>query len=118
MKNQTPTSAHGVPASFLCKFGREVTAVLSGFDHLRFRATLRLLFVTAKLEAYLSACHGLIKNFKTFAEATTAKIKAAAYASARPARRPRLPENDTRCRHTPQPICREVTCQRHALVPQ
>jgi hypothetical protein len=88
MKNQTPTSAHGVPDSFLCKFGREVTAVLSGFDRLRFRATLRLLFVPAKMEAYLSACHVLIKDFKTFAEVTTAKIKAAAYASAQSAGRP------------------------------
>jgi len=88
MNNQTPTSAHGVSDSFLCKFGRDVTAVLSGFDRLRFRATLRMLFVPAKMEAYLSACHVLIKNFKTFAEATTATIKAAAYASARSAGRP------------------------------
>jgi hypothetical protein len=90
MKIQSPTSAHGVPDAFLAKFGHDVTAVLSGFDRLRFRATLRLLFVPAKMEAYLSACHVLIKNFKTFAEATTAKVKALAYAAARAAGRPDL----------------------------
>lgn len=90
MKNQIPTSTHGVPDAFLTKFGRDVTAVLAGFDRLRFRATLRLLFVPAIMEAYLNACHVLIKNFKTFAEATTARIKAAAYASAQTAGRPAL----------------------------
>ena len=90
MKNQTPTPTHGVADTFLNKFGGDVTAVLSGFDRLRFRATLRMLFVPAKMEIYLSACHVLLKNFKPFAEATTAKIKAAAYASARAAGRPAL----------------------------
>ena len=90
MKIQTPIPTHGVPDAFLNKFGHDVTAVLSGFDRLRFRATLRLLFVPAKMEAYLSACRVLIKNFKTFAEATTAKVKAVAYAAARAAGRPDL----------------------------
>jgi hypothetical protein len=90
MKNQTPTPTHGVPEAFLTKFGQHVTAVLSGFDRLRFRATLRMLFVPAKMELYLNVCHVLIKNFKTFAEATTARIKAAAYASAQAAGRPAL----------------------------
>ena len=90
MNIPTPTPTHGVPDSFLNKFGRDVTGVLSGFDRLRFRATLRMLFVPAIMETYLSVCHVLIKNFKTFAEATTAKIKAAAYASAHAAGRPAL----------------------------
>jgi hypothetical protein len=90
MKNQTSTPTHGVPDAFLTKFGRDVTAVLAGFDRLRFRATLRLLFVPAFMEGYLNACHVLIKDFRTFAEATTAKVKAAAYAAARAAGRPDL----------------------------
>jgi hypothetical protein len=90
MKNQTSTPTHGVPDAFLSKFGQHLTGVLAGFDRLRFRATLRLLFVPAAMEAYLNACHVLIKNFKTFAEATTARIKAAAYASAHAAGRPAL----------------------------
>ena len=90
MKNQTPTPTHGVPDSFLNNFGRHVTAILAGFDRLRFRATLRLLFVARGMEAYLNACHVLIKDFKAFAEATTARIKAAAYAAARAAGRPAL----------------------------
>jgi len=78
MKNQTPTFAHGVPDTLLAKFGRPLTGALSGFDRLRFRAPLRRLFVPAALEAYLNACHVLIKNFKPFAEATTTRIQAAA----------------------------------------
>lgn len=87
MKIQTPTPTHGVPDAFLTQFGQPVIAVLSGFDRLRFRAILRMLFVPALMETYLSVCHVLIKNFKTFAEATTARIKAIAYAP-RSSRRP------------------------------
>jgi hypothetical protein len=90
MKKQTPTPTHGVPDALLTKFGRDVTAVLAGFDRLRFRAPLRLLFVPAFMEGYLNACHVRIKDFKTFAEATAAKVKAAAYAAARAAGRPDL----------------------------
>jgi hypothetical protein len=90
MNPQTPTSTHGVPDAFLTKFGKDVTAVLAGFDRLRFRATLRMLFVPAIMERYLGYCHVLIKDFKTFAEATTAKVKAAAYAATEAAGRPAL----------------------------
>lgn len=90
MKNQTVISTHGVPEVFLNKFGHHITAVLSGFDRLRFRATLRLLFVPAKMAAYLCHCQVRIKDFKSFAEGITARIKAAAYASAQAAGRPAL----------------------------
>jgi hypothetical protein len=90
MKSQTPTPTHGVPDAFLNKFGRDVTAVLSGFDRLRFRATLRMLFVPDIMETYLKVCHVLIKDFKTFAQATTDRIKALAYAAAQAAGRPAL----------------------------
>jgi hypothetical protein len=91
MKNQPSTiSALGVPECFLAKFGKHITAALSGFDRLRFRATLRMLFVPSAMEVYLNVCHVLIKDFKAFAEATTAKIKAAAYAAAQAAGRPAI----------------------------
>ena len=88
MNNHTPTSGHGVPDAFLNKFGPHVTGILSGFDRLRFRGTLRMLFDPAKMELYLSVCGVLIKEFKTFAEGLTQRVKAAAYQAAHTAGRP------------------------------
>lgn len=86
----TPQSfgARGVPESFLDRFGGQVAAILSGFDRIRFRATLRVLFVPAMMEAYLRACRVLLKDFKGFALNVSGRIKAAAYASAKAAGRP------------------------------
>ena len=47
MQNQTAPIPHGVPESFYSKFGHHVTAILSGFDRIRFRGTLRMLFEPA-----------------------------------------------------------------------
>ena len=55
-----------------------MTGVLSGFDRLRLRGTLRHLFQPTVMEAYLNACRILIKDFGTFAQGLTARIKAAA----------------------------------------
>lgn len=88
MKNQTPTSGHGVPDAFFTKFGQHVTGILGGFDRLRFRATQRLLFQPSSMERYLAVCKVLIKNFKSFAEGITLRVKAAAYEAAAQAKRP------------------------------
>jgi hypothetical protein len=88
MQNQTAPRPHGVPESFYSKFGHHVTAVLSGFDRIRFRGTLRMLFDPAMMERYLGYCGRLIKNFKSFAESITAKVKASAYKAAAVAGRP------------------------------
>ncbi len=88
MKNSTTAPAHGVPDSFLNKFGGHVTAVLAGFDRLRFRATLRLLHVPRGMAAYLNASRVLLKDFKAHAEATTERIRTTAFAAARAAGRP------------------------------
>ena len=61
---------------------------MSGFDRLRLRGTLRHLFRPTVMEAYLNACRILIKEFGTFAQGLTARIKTAAYASAEQAGRP------------------------------
>src|ERR1700730_18924999 len=53
MQNQTAPRPHGVPESFYSKFGQYVTAVLSGFDRIRFRATLRPLFCPEGPAVYL-----------------------------------------------------------------
>jgi hypothetical protein len=88
MQNQTAPAPHGVPESFYSKFGQQITAVLSGFDRIRFRGTLRVLYQPGIMEQYLGYCGVLIKNFKSFAESTTAKVKAAAYRAAALAGRP------------------------------
>jgi len=65
-----------------------LTGVLSGFDRLRLRGTLRNLFQPTVMEAYLNACHVLIKNFGVFAQGLTTRIKSAAYTRAEAAGRP------------------------------
>jgi hypothetical protein len=67
MQNFPPTT-HSVPESFLTKFGSYITAVLSGFDRIRFRGVLRMLFKPLEMDFYLSRCGVLIKDFKAFAE--------------------------------------------------
>ena len=88
MNSQTRPTGGGVPPVFLNRFGHSILGVLSGFDRLRLRGTLRHLFQPTVMEAYLNACRVLIKDFGTFAQALTARIKAAAYAAAEGARRP------------------------------
>src|SRR5262245_30009965 len=88
MQSQTTPRPHGVPESFYSKFGKLITAVLSGFDRIRFRASLRMLYQPAVMERYLGYCGVKLKEFKSFAEGITAKVKAAAYQAAAEARRP------------------------------
>lgn len=88
MKDQTPTSGHGAPDAFVSKYGDKITGILAGFDRVRFRATLRLLFKPGVLETYLQACDVLIKHFKPFAEKITQRIRRAAWQAAETAGRP------------------------------
>jgi hypothetical protein len=88
MNTQTSSVDAGVPPAFLNRFGSSIIGVLSGFDRLRLRGTLRHLFQPTVMEAYLNACRVLIKDFKSLAEDLTGRIKAAAYDSAQKAGRP------------------------------
>jgi hypothetical protein len=88
MKDNTLTVSNGVPEAFITKFGTAIQGVLCGFDRLRFRATQRLLFQPNSMESYLATCKVLIKNFRTFAEGITQRVKAAAYQAAAKANRP------------------------------
>ena len=77
-----PNPLHpNVPEKFLDKFGAHVTGVLSGFDRLRLRGTLRMLFDPKVFEVYLKRCHVLIKDFGSFAEKITKRVRNAAYES-------------------------------------
>src|SRR5262249_39506453 len=75
MQSQNTPRPHGVPESFYSKFGKLITAVLSGFDRIRFRASLRMLYQAGVMERYFGYCGVRLKEFKSFAEATTAKVK-------------------------------------------
>lgn len=88
MKNQTPIYGHGVPEAFVSKFGTQITGILAGFDRVRFRATLRLLFKPGVMESYLQACDVLIKHFKPFAERITQRIRQTAWEAAEAQGRP------------------------------
>jgi len=60
---------------FLDHYASEVKGVLSGWDRLAFRGTLRWLAYLAGLERFLSSCHIQLKNFMPWAEAMTRKVR-------------------------------------------
>lgn len=72
-------SRDGLPKVFMDRFGQHVTGFISGFDRLRFRATLRPLFQPGGLEIYLYSCKVLIKDFARFASNLTERIRTEAY---------------------------------------
>jgi len=76
---KTAFSRGGLPKIFMDRFGQHVTGFISGFDRLRFRATLRPLFQPGGLEIYLYSCKVLIKDFAKFAKELTDQIRKAAY---------------------------------------
>jgi len=88
MKQQTSPIVTGVPPAFLNRFGNFIAGVLSGFDRLRLRGALRPLFQPTVMEAYRNACPVLIKDFGSFAQGLSGRIKAAAWAAAGQAGRP------------------------------
>src|SRR6266542_5188601 len=83
-----PTPGHGAPESFLIRFGQKITGVLSGFDRLLFRGSLRLLFQPNSMESYLATCGVLIKDFGSFSQKITKRVKALAYEAAEQQGRP------------------------------
>jgi len=61
---------------FIQKHQADIVGVLSGFDRVRFRGTIRTLAVTEGLTVWLSHRRVLFKDFKPFAEGLTADLKA------------------------------------------
>src|SRR5258708_37454009 len=88
MQKQAVSVPDGVAESFYRKYGQHITSVLSGFDRIGCRATLRMLYQPSMMDRYLAYCGVGFNKFKAFAESTTAKIKAAAYRAAELAVRP------------------------------
>lgn len=82
---------HGSASNaFIHKHETSILGVLSGLDRLRLRGTLRQLYGPQVIEAYLSACHVLIKDFGQLVERTTKAVKDKARALAEKLGRPFL----------------------------
>jgi hypothetical protein len=89
VKQQLPP-ANSTPHPFVERYRDDVIGILHGFDRLRFRGTLRQLYCPRVMEAYLSACHILIKDFAKLVDNTTQAVKARAQALAAETGRPFL----------------------------
>ena len=76
--------------SFVQKHSASIIGILSGFDRLRLRGTLRQLYCARVMESYLSACHILIKDFGQLVERTTRAVKEKAKELAQKRSRPFL----------------------------
>jgi hypothetical protein len=85
----TPTAnSNSTSSLFIQKYASSILGVLSGFDRLRFRGTLRQLYCPQVMEAYLNACHILLKDFSRLVQQTTDAVKARARALAQRTGRP------------------------------
>jgi len=73
---------------FVLRHGSKIVGVLSGFDRLVFRGTLRSISYVVALEKFLSAHHILYKDFAAFVQNCTTQIERHAQAVARRAGRP------------------------------
>jgi hypothetical protein len=76
--------------SFLQRHGSKILGVLSGFDRVRFRGSLRLLCCVRGMASWLNAAGVLLKDFPDFAEKSTKRLRGSveeyAQASGRPVR--------------------------------
>jgi hypothetical protein len=73
---------------FLAKHANAVIGVLSGFDRLVFRGTLRMLAQRAGMMVYLRAMQVLLKDFADHAQACTVQLRSASEELARSSGRP------------------------------
>ena len=60
---------------FLQRHGSDVTGVLSGFDRLRLRGSLRVLCNVGGMMSFLSAIGVLLKDFKDYSLGVTEQIR-------------------------------------------
>lgn len=81
---------------FLAEHGSDVTGVISGFDRLRLRASLRWLYQPSFMKRYLCEARVLLKDFGGYATALSNRIRAAAHAYAAPGALPALDRAEQR----------------------
>ena len=86
MEKKTPANNGTCP--FVTQHAADVIGVLSGFDRLRLRGTLRSLYQPSVLMRYLYLCEVLLKGFKTYALGLTERILGQAQQMANQASRP------------------------------
>lgn len=73
MKNKTCPSNH-VTSPFVAKHAEDVMGVVSGWDRLRLRGTLRALYQPTVLLRYLVVCQVLLKGFEVYSKSLTRRI--------------------------------------------
>jgi|MudIll2142460700_1097286.scaffolds.fasta_scaffold23788_1 hypothetical protein len=73
---------------FLQRHEKDVIGMLSGFDRVRLRGTLRFVATTRGMEAYLWRAKVLLKDFVEYAKGVTEQIRGASRALAEAAGRP------------------------------
>ncbi len=76
--------------AFIEKHSKHIIGVLSGWDRLVFRGTLRLIAHLAGMSSYLRCRHILLKDFKAYAQCQTAELIQASVAQAEAKGRPNL----------------------------
>lgn len=74
--------------AFVARFKAQITGVLSGFDRIVFRGTLTPLLWKHGMFTYLKRAGVRLLDFKTFVSKTSDRVKEAALAEARDAKRP------------------------------
>ncbi|HLQ44686.1 MAG TPA: hypothetical protein VK137_08160, partial [Planctomycetaceae bacterium] len=72
---------------FIDKHQQDILGVLSGFDRIRFRGTIRMLAYVNGLFGWLCDRKVLLKNFTDFAQGMTATIKESVHSVAKAAGR-------------------------------
>jgi hypothetical protein len=76
--------------AFIEKHQKHIIGVLSGWDRIVFRGTLRLIAHLAGMSSYLRCRHILLKDFKAYAQRQTAELIQASVAQAEKRGRPNL----------------------------
>lgn len=88
MKIKVTTTAQDVPNDFITQHGTDVIGVLSGFDRLRLKGTLRAFYRPQFMMGFLSRRSVLLKDFAAFAQSWTERVRAAAQQLAQDAHLP------------------------------
>ena len=73
---------------FVTRHGGRIAGILSGFDRMIFRGTLRSISYPAGLEAFLATRRVLLKDFSRFAQRVSDRVKQLAETLARTQGRP------------------------------
>ena len=88
MKKPTTTRYGRGMEHFLAEHGADVTGVISGYDRLRLRGSLRYFYQPTFMFRHLCAAGVLLKNFGAYATALSDRVRDAAHAFARRCGRP------------------------------